>query len=75
MIYRIFIGLILFCLVLYYVFCFLEVFEVIKFTEEGESVEFPKMLIPFYYLLKKSSKKTEIEGLNKTVAKKKSTKK
>lgn len=75
MIYRIFIGLILFCLVLYYVFCFLEVFEVIKFTEEGESVEFPKMLIPFYYLLKKSSKKTEIEGLNKTITKKKSTKK
>lgn len=75
MIYRIFIGLILFCLVLYYIFCFLEVFEVIKFTEEGESVEFPKMLIPFYYLLKKSSKKTEIEGLNKTVTKKKSTKK
>ena len=75
MIYKIFIGLILFCLVLYYVFCFLEVFEVIKFTEEGESVEFPKMLIPFYYLLKKSSKKTEIEGLNKTTTKKKSTKK
>lgn len=75
MIYRIFIGLILFCLTLYYIFCFLEIFEIIKFTEEGDSVEFPKMLIPFYYLLKKSNKKTEIEGLNKTTAKKKSLKK
>lgn len=75
MIYRIFIGLILFCLTLYYIFCFLEIFEIIKFTEEGDSVEFPKMLIPFYYLLKKSNKKTEIEGLNKTTAKKKSSKK
>lgn len=75
MIYRIFIGLILFCLTLYYIFCFLEIFEVIKFTEKGDSVEFPKMFIPFYYLLKKSSKNTEIEGLNKTTTKKKSSKK
>lgn len=53
MIYKIFIGVFLICLFLYYVFCFLEIFEVIKFTEGKDGgVKFPKMLIPFYYLIK-----------------------
>lgn len=51
MIYRIFIIILLFCVVLYYLFCFLEIFGVIKFTQDKNSgVKFPKMLIPFYYL-------------------------
>lgn len=52
MIYKIFIAILIFCVVLYYAFCFLEIFEVIKFTHQGEGsgVKFPKMLIPFYYL-------------------------
>lgn len=53
MIYKIFITIILFCVVLYYIFCFLEIFGVLKFTEgKGSGVKFPKMLIPFYYLIK-----------------------
>ena len=51
MIYRIFIVILLFCVVLYYLFCFLEIFGVIKFTQgKNSGVKFPKMLIPFYYL-------------------------
>lgn len=52
MIYRVFIGIFLFCLFLYYIACFLEIFEVIKFTADKKDagVKFPKMLIPFYYL-------------------------
>lgn len=53
MIYRLFIGVLLLCVLLYYVFCFLEIFGLIKFTEGKDSgVRFPKMLIPFYYLIK-----------------------
>lgn len=51
MIYRIFIIILIFCVILYYLFCFLEIFGVIKFTQgENSGVTFPKMLIPFYYL-------------------------
>ena len=51
MIYRIFIIVLIFCVILYYLFCFLEIFGVIKFTEgKNSGVKFPKMLIPFYYL-------------------------
>lgn len=54
MIYRIFIGLLLISVVIYYIFCFLQIFEVIRFTDEGVDVEIPQMFIPFYYLLKKA---------------------
>ena len=51
MIYRVIIGLLVFATVLYYIFCFLQIFDVIRFTKNEVSV--PKMFIPFYYLLKK----------------------
>lgn len=53
MIYKIFIGLLLIATVLYYIFCFLEIFEVIKFTGKNTTIKVPQMFIPFYYLLKK----------------------
>lgn len=53
MIYRLFIGILILCVFLYYVFCFLEISGAIKFTNgKGSGVKFPKMLIPFYYLIK-----------------------
>lgn len=51
MIYKVFIGLLLIATVLYYIFCFLQIFGVVKFTKNEVSI--PKMFIPFYYLLKK----------------------
>lgn len=51
MIYRVIIGLLVLATVLYYIFCFLQIFDVICFTKNEVSV--PKMFIPFYYLLKK----------------------
>lgn len=51
MIYKIIIALLLIATVLYYIFCFLQIFEVVKFTKNNVSV--PKMFIPFYYLFKK----------------------
>ena len=53
MIYKVIIGLFLIATVLYYIFCFLEIFEVIKFTGKNTTIKFPQMLIPFYYILKK----------------------
>ena len=53
MIYRLIIGLLVLATLIYYIFCFLEIFGVIKFTDKKTTVSFPKMLIPFYYLLKK----------------------
>ena len=48
MIYRLFIGILILCVFLYYVFCFLEISGAIKFTNgKGSGVKFPKMLIPF----------------------------
>lgn len=51
MIYKVFIGLLLIATVLYYIFCFLQIFGVVKFTKNEVSI--PKMFIPFYYLFKK----------------------
>lgn len=59
MIYRIFIGLLLISVVIYYIFCFLQIFEIIRFTDDGVEVEIPQMFIPFYYLFKKGKKKEE----------------
>lgn len=61
MIYRIFIGLVLLCTLIYYLFCFLQIFEIIRFTDDDVEVEIPQMFIPFYYLLKKGKAKDEIE--------------
>ena len=57
MIYTLIIGLFVLATFLYYAFCFLEIFGVIKFTDDYTSVDFPKMLIPFYYLFKKTINK------------------
>ncbi len=51
MIYKLAIGLLLLATVLYYIFCFLEIFEVVKFTDKNTTIKIPQMFIPFYYLL------------------------
>lgn len=51
MIYKLVIGALLLATLLYYLFCFLEIFRVIKFTDENTSVKIPHMFIPFYYLI------------------------
>jgi len=51
MIYKIAIGLLLLATVLYYIFCFLQIFDVVRFTKN--EVKIPQMFIPLYYLLKK----------------------
>ena len=53
MIYKLIIGALLLATILYYFFCFLEIFGVIKFTDKNTTVKIPQMFIPFYYLLKK----------------------
>lgn len=59
MIYTLLIGLIVLATLIYYVFCFLEIFEVIKFTGKKTQVKIPQMFIPFYYLLKKEDDETK----------------
>ena len=51
MIYKVVIGLLILATVLYYVFCFLEIFGVVKFTGKNTTIKIPQMFIPFYYLL------------------------
>ena len=51
MIYKLAIGLLLLATILYYFFCFLEIFGVIKFTDENTTIKIPQMFIPFYYLI------------------------
>lgn len=53
MIFKIFIGALVFACFLYYVVCILELLGLIKFTPEDQEISFPKMLIPFYYFFKK----------------------
>jgi|GEM_PF-2818368 len=53
MIFKIFIVAFVIACGLYYLACFLELFGIIKFTSEKQEITFPKMLIPFYYFLKK----------------------
>jgi len=56
MIYKVIILLLLVSVVLYYIFCFLEIFDVLKFTGPNTKVKFPLMLVPFYYLIKEDKK-------------------
>ncbi len=51
MIYKLIIGALLLATILYYFFCFLEIFGVIKFTNKNTTVKVPQMFIPFYYLI------------------------
>lgn len=53
MIYEIAIGIIVLCAIIYYLFCFLELMGILKFTTEDTTMQFGKALIPFYYLFKK----------------------
>ena len=50
MIFKLIIGILLLATVLYYIFCFLEIFGVIKFTKKETNIKIGKMLIPFFYL-------------------------
>ena len=64
MIYRIFIVLLLLSVFIYYIFCFLQIFEVVRFTDEGVEVQIPQMFIPFYYLFKKAKPVEEVKHEN-----------
>ena len=55
MIYKLVIGLLLLATILYYFFCFMEIFGAIKFTDKNTTIKIPQMFIPFYYLLKKDN--------------------
>lgn len=59
MIYKVIIGLLVWATLIYYVFCFLEIFEIIKFTGKNTTVKIPQMFIPFYYLIKKDKEVVE----------------
>ena len=61
MIYKLIIGALLLATILYYFFCFLEIFGVIKFTDKNTTVKIPQMFIPFYYLFKKDKPVEEPE--------------
>ena len=54
MIFEFIIGLLVLACLLYYLTCLGEIFGLIKWTDENTVIEFPKWLIPFYYLVKKS---------------------
>ena len=51
MIFKLIIGLLVLAALIYYLFCFLQIFGAIRFTRN--EVKIPQMFIPFYYLLKK----------------------
>ena len=61
MIFKVFIGLVVLACLIYYFFCFLEVFGLIKFTGPKTEITFPKALIPFYYIAKKEPKEEEVK--------------
>lgn len=64
MIFKIFIGLLVLAALIYYIFCFLEIFGLIKFTSKDTEMTFPKAFIPFYYIIRKEPKKVEPEKKN-----------
>ena len=51
MIFKLIIGVVIIATIIYYLFCFLEIFSLVKFTEKNVTVKIPQMFIPFYYLL------------------------
>lgn len=59
MIYKLIIGLVLIATIIYYFFCFLEIFGLVKFTEKNVTVKIPQMFIPFYYLLVSGEEKVD----------------
>ena len=55
MIYRVVIGLLVLATLIYYIFCFLEIYEVLKFTDKNTTVKVPQMFIPFSTIQKEPS--------------------
>ena len=51
MIFKLIIGVVIIATIIYYLFCFLEIFGLVKFTEKNVTIKIPQMFIPFYYLL------------------------
>ena len=51
MIFKLIIGVVIIATIIYYLFCFLEIFSLVKFTEKNVTVKIPQMFIPFYYPL------------------------
>ena len=51
MIFKLIVGVVIIATIIYYFFCFLEIFGLVKFTEKNVTVKIPQMFIPFYYLL------------------------
>ena len=51
MIFKLILGVVIIATIIYYLFCFLEIFGLVKFTEKNVTVKIPQMFIPFYYLL------------------------
>ena len=51
MIFKLIVGAVIIATIIYYLFCFLEIFGLVKFTEKNVTVKIPQMFIPFYYLL------------------------
>lgn len=64
MIFKLIIGIVIIATILYYFFCFLEIFGLVKFTEKNVTIKIPQMFIPFYYLLV-SEKENDNESLPK----------
>ena len=51
MIFKLIIGVVIIATIIYYLFCFLEIFGLVKFTEKNVTVKMPQMFIPVYYIL------------------------
>ena len=51
MIFKLIVGVVIIATIIYYLFCLLEIFGLVKFTEKNVTVKIPQMFIPFYYLL------------------------
>ena len=64
MIFKLIIGVVIIATIIYYLFCFLEIFGLVKFTEKNVTVKIPQMFIPFYYLLS-SGEENDNESLPK----------
>ena len=59
MIFKLIVGVVIIATIIYYLFCFLEIFGLVKFTEKNVTVKIPQMFIPFYYLLVSGEGKTD----------------
>lgn len=59
MIFKLTIGAVIIATIIYYLFCFLEIFGLVKFTEKNVTVKIPQMFIPFYYLLVSGKEKDD----------------